>query len=86
MRLNCVTASIGYQVSLNYLLYLQADSQVAEFLKEEHTFPEYEKLVLQYKGLVSELQYEVQKVFSKSLPVTSHYVDVYVIMYSETCL
>ena len=31
-------------------------------MKEEHTFLEYEKQVYKYQELVSELQYEVEKV------------------------
>ena len=41
----------------------QADGQVTEFLGEEHPFLEYEKMVLKYKALISELQFEVQKVY-----------------------
>ena len=40
----------------------QADLEIEQFLKEEHTFPEYEKLVIKYKDLTRELQYQVEKV------------------------
>ena len=40
----------------------QAEVEMEEFLKEEHTFLEYEKQVYKYQELVSELQYSVQKV------------------------
>ena len=40
----------------------QAEEEVEQFLKEEHTFLEYEKLVYKYRELVSELQYSVGKV------------------------
>lgn len=40
----------------------QAEAEVDQFVKEEHTFLEYEKKLLKYKELVRELQYDVQKV------------------------
>lgn len=40
----------------------QAEEEVEQFLKEEHTFLEYEKLVYKYQDVVSELQYSVEKV------------------------
>ena len=33
-----------------------------EFLAEEHSFPEYEKMVLKYEDLISELQYGIDRV------------------------
>ena len=40
----------------------QAEAEVDKFLKEEHSFLEYEKLVLKYKDTSRELQYSVEKV------------------------
>lgn len=41
---------------------MQAEVEAEQFLKEEHTFLEYEKQVYKYQEIVSELQYEVEKV------------------------
>lgn len=46
---------------------------MTEFLGEEHSFLEYEKLVLKYKTLISELQFEVQKVLYLTFAVVCVY-------------
>ena len=76
-------------------IILQAEGELEQFLKEEHSFLEYEKLVYKYKELVSELQYSVEKVYicahaySSSVLHTRHSlcqhtqlrVHVYIYMY-----
>ncbi|CAI8004188.1 Dynein heavy chain 7, axonemal [Geodia barretti] len=43
------------------LITREAEDEAEKFMKEEHTFLEYEKQVYKYQELVSELQYEVEK-------------------------
>ena len=45
-----------------YCVLWQAEDEAEKFMKEEPTFLEYEKQVYKYHELVSELQYEVEKV------------------------
>ena len=76
-------------------IILQAEGELEQFLKEEHSFLEYEKLVYKYKELVSELQYSVEKVYiyvhmhtphQRSTPDTlSVNTRNYVYMYIYTC-
>ena len=54
-----------------FCVLLQAEQEVEQFLREEHTFLEYEKLVYRYQEVVSELQYSVEKV----------HIHVYTCMY-----
>ena len=54
---------------------MQAEEEAEGFMKEEHTFLEYEKQVYRYQELVSELQYEVEKVcmYHDQQPNDSHH-------------
>ena len=46
----------------NQLLSKQAEEEVELFLKEEHTFTEYEKEVRKFKKLAEEIQYKTEKI------------------------
>jgi dynein heavy chain len=46
----------------NQLLSKQAEEEVELFLKEEHTFAEYEKEVKKYNRLIDEIQYKSRKI------------------------
>ena len=48
--------------TVSIFLPKQAEEELKQFLSEEHTFPEYEKMVLKYEELIQELQYETEKV------------------------
>ena len=42
--------------------HFQCDEEVKVFLSEEHSFLEYEKMVLRYEELIQELQFGTSKV------------------------
>lgn len=44
-----------------FLINREAEEELKQFLSEEHTFPEYEKMVLKYEELIQELQYGTEK-------------------------
>ncbi len=46
----------------NQLLSKQAEEEVELFLKEEHTFQEYEKEVRKFRKLADEIQYKTEKI------------------------
>ena len=41
---------------------VQAEEEIKKFLSEEHTFPEYEQMVLQYEEIIKEIQFGIEKV------------------------
>ncbi|XP_019854285.1 PREDICTED: dynein heavy chain 7, axonemal-like [Amphimedon queenslandica] len=47
----------------NPLISRQAEEDIKQFLSEEHSFLEYEQLVMQYENIIKELQYDIGKVF-----------------------
>lgn len=51
-----------------------------QFIKEEHTFLEYEKLVYKYQEIVTELLYGVEKVLYMNFLCYAH------VMYTYTCV